>query len=127
MKGCSESRSDTAGQQGYLSFPQASGSTKPQLVAFDFLRPLKPTLVFATYWRFAAERQNIFFRRIRNEPPPWTEDLVLREHKFTNAYRSSDSVGQYLIRHVIYQGEQSPLEACFRILLFKFFNRIETW
>jgi len=94
---------------------------------FDFLRPLKPTVVFETYWRFAVERQNIFFRRIRGEPAPWTSDPVLRAHKFTNAYRASDRVSQYLIKHVIYTGDQSPQETLFRILLFKLFNKIETW
>ena len=94
---------------------------------FGFLRPLKPTVVFETYWRFAVERQNVFFRRIRGEPGPWTSDPVLRVHKFTNAYRASDRVSQYLIKHVIYAGERSPRETLFRILLFKLFNKIETW
>jgi 5-hmdU DNA kinase, helical domain len=77
---------------------------------FGFLRPLKPTVVFDTYWRFAVERQNVFFRRIRGDPAPWTTDQVLRVHKFTNAYRASDRVSQYLIRHVIYTGDHSPRE-----------------
>ena len=47
--------------------------------------------------------------------------------KFTNAYRASDRVSQYLIRNVIYQGSQCADEVFFRILLFKVFNRIETW
>jgi thymidylate kinase len=87
----------------------------------------KPTQVFDTYWRFAAKRQEIFFRRVSGAPPPWTDDLVLLEYKFTNAYRASDRVSQHLIRQVIYEGDQSPQEVFFRILLFKFFNRIETW
>jgi len=94
---------------------------------FSFLRPLKPTIVFSTYWRFAAERQKIFFRRIRQSPPPWTEDDIFLKHKFTNTYRASDRVSQYLIRNVIYRGDQSEREIFFRTLLFKFFNRIETW
>ncbi len=87
----------------------------------------KPTQVYETYWRFAAKRQDIFFRRLSGNPPPWTDDLVLLEYKFTNAYRASDRVSQHLIRRVIYEGDQSPNEVFFRILLFKFFNRIETW
>jgi hypothetical protein len=94
---------------------------------FSFLRPLKPTQVFATYWRFAAERQCVFLRRIRGLPSPWSADPIIQEYKFTNAYRASDRVSQYLIRNVIYNGEQNPRELFFRILLFKFFNRIETW
>jgi hypothetical protein len=96
-------------------------------VDFRFLRPLKPTVVFATYWRFAAERQEIFFRRLKTPNPPWTSDPVLQHHKFTNAYRASDRVSQYLIRNVIYSGMFSTRDTLFRILLFKIFNKIETW
>lgn len=91
--------------------------------------PLKPTVVYDTYWRFAAERQEVFFRRVSAEPQPWTADPILREYKFTNVYRASDRVSQYLIRHVIY-GEGRPTsldEVFFRIMLFKLFNKIETW
>jgi hypothetical protein len=97
------------------------------VVDFRFLRPLQPTVVFVTYWRFAAERQEIFFRRLKKLDPPWTQDSVLQQHKFTNAYRASDRVSQYLIRHVIYGGSFSSRDLLFRILLFKVFNRIETW
>lgn len=96
-------------------------------VDFGFLRPLKPTVVFATYWRFATERQRVFFRRLLNSPPPWSNDPVLQQHKFTNAYRAADRVSQFLIRQVIYTGDPSPEELFFRIILFKIFNRIDTW
>ena len=66
------------------------------------ISPLKPTPVYDTYWRFAAERQRVFFRRLEGLPPPWTDDPILSAYKFTNAYRASDRVSQYLIRHVIY-------------------------
>lgn len=94
---------------------------------FGFLRPLKPTVVFETYWRFAAERQAIFFRRSEGKSAPWTNDPILQHYKFTNAYRASDRVSQFLIRHVIYGGDPDPNEVCFRVLLFKIFNRVDTW
>jgi thymidylate kinase len=99
----------------------------PTPIVFSKFAPAKPTVVFDTYWKFAAERQAIFFKRLTGTPPPWTRDPVLLEYKFTNAYRASDRVSQYLIKHVIYNGDQSPEEIFFRILLFKFFNKIETW
>lgn len=86
----------------------------------------KQSQVYPTYWRFATERQNIFFNRI-DRKSTWTEDPILKKHKFTNAYRASDRVSQYLIKHVIYDGIQKPEEVLFRILLFKTFNKIETW
>ncbi|WP_428278407.1 nucleotide kinase domain-containing protein [Candidatus Palauibacter sp.] len=77
----------------------------------------------------AAERQEIFFRRARGEQRPWSDNSILTTYKFTNAYRASDRVSQYLIRHVIYRNDlpDSPREVCFRILLFKLFNKIATW
>ncbi len=91
------------------------------------LSPAEPTEVYETYWRFAAERQAIFFRRLAGLPGPWTSDPILARYKFTNVYRASDRVSQYLIRHVIYRGKQEPAEIFFRTILFKLFNRIDTW
>lgn len=88
---------------------------------------MQTTNVYDTYWTFTAERQNIFFRRLSGAPRPWTADPILATHKFTNAYRASDRVSQYLIRHVIYEGGQQPEEVLFRIILFKLFNSISTW
>jgi thymidylate kinase len=102
------------------------GVANPRVV-FSKLDPAKQTIVYDTYWRFAAERQAMFFRRFAGAPPTWTNDTVLREYKFTNAYRASDRTSQYLIREVIYAGDQARDEVFFRTMLFKVFNRIETW
>lgn len=90
---------------------------------------LKPTPVFDTYWRFAAERQRIYLRRLEGESGPWTNDPILARYRFTNSYRASDRVSQYLIREVQYRPDRShdPVEVVFRTLLFKIFNKIETW
>ena len=91
------------------------------------LSPAKPTIVYDTYWRFAVERQEMFFHRVEGCSPPWTSDPILARYRFTNAYRASDRVSQYLIRRVVYEGVQSSEEVFFRTLLFKIFNKIETW
>lgn len=85
------------------------------------------TAVFDTYWRFAAERQNVYQRRVQGGSPPWTTDPVISTYKFTNVYRAADRVSQYLIRYVIYGGDYSARDTVFRVLLFKLFNKIETW
>jgi len=85
------------------------------------------TPAYDSYWSFACERQAVFFRRLRDLPAPWTTDEIIRDHRFTNPYRVSDRVSQYLIRHVINDGDQSPSETLFRILIFKLFNKIDTW
>ena len=88
-----------------------------------------PTAVFDTYWRFAAERQAIFYRRLQGCPGVLTTDPVLRAHRFTNAYRVVDRVSQYLLRQVQCRPDRSqqPKELFFRTMLFKVFNRIDTW
>ena len=83
--------------------------------------------VFDTYWKFAALRQEVFFKRIKNLPPPWTTDEILNTYKFCNAYRASDRGSQFLIKDVIYRGSPHEEEVIFRILLFRMFNKIETW
>ena len=89
---------------------------------------LKPTVVYDTYWRFAVKRQEVFYNRMEGKAFPWTDDKIIQMYKFTNAYRASDRVSQYLIRNVIYQKDMfSPEDQCFRILFFKLFNKIETW
>jgi len=102
-------------------------TNKQQVYISTKIANLKPTIVFKTYWNFAAERQSIFFRRLEGQGAPWTDDPIFQRHKFTNAYRASDRVSQYLISEVIQKGDQSPNELFFRILLFKIFNKIETW
>ena len=106
---------------------RTSSKQAPDPVRLGNISPAQPTVVYDTYWQLAAERQAIFFKRLRQEPAPWTDDPILRKHKFTNSYRASDRVSQYLIKNVIYEGDQNSNELLFRILLFKFFNRIETW
>jgi hypothetical protein len=87
----------------------------------------EPSPVFESYWRFAAERQAVYERRLLGSNPPWTNDTIISSYRFTNAYRAADRVSQYLIRHVIYSGDESVDQTVFRVLLFKFFNKIETW
>lgn len=113
-------------------FPTAVGGTASQIATNlaklrDLFQPAVPTEVFATYWAFAEKRQQTFFRRFEGLPPPWTNDPILAEHRFTNAYRAADRVSQYLIRHVQYDHNWSPTDLFFRTILFKFFNRIDTW
>ena len=117
-------RDGSRGPQSQLSL---FSHPQPEPSVFQTPAPVGTTLVYDTYWKFAAERQEVFFRKLEGKPPPWTRDSTIARHKFTNAYRASDRVSQYLIRHVIYDGDQSPEEVFFRTILFKLFNKIETW
>jgi hypothetical protein len=102
-----------------------------------------PNKIFDAYWYFAAERQNIFWRRYERIPVSlnldddtvrWTNDPILQTFKFTNTYRCLDRVSQYLLKNVIYGGDPPAVSDCtkprdtiFRIMFFKLFNRPETW
>jgi len=86
--------------------------------------------VYDAYWRFAAERLNVFLRRHRGEPGPWTDDPILRRYKFCNTFRAADRVSQYLIRDVIYGTRAQDLEpddVFLRIVLFRLFSKERTW
>ncbi|MEZ9494929.1 nucleotide kinase domain-containing protein [Vibrio splendidus] len=85
---------------------------------------------FRHYFYFMSERMNIFWKRynsVENSNSRYTSDPILAKHKFTNVYRCSDRVSQYLIKNVIYSGKYSEEDLLVRILLFKIFNRIDTW
>lgn len=72
----------------------------------------------------------IFWNRYQETPYPWSDDPVMKEYKFTNVYRACDRVSQYLIRKVVYtKGADnfSEEDILLRILVFKVFNRIDTW
>lgn len=109
-----------------LGFKPSSVATNSSIV-FARRTPPTPAIVYDTYWRFAVERQQLYFNRLSSQSGPWTKDPVLAEYKFTNAYRAADRVSQYLIRDVIYKGSLDTHDIAFRILLFKLFNKIETW
>ena len=93
---------------------------------------LEPTEVFNAYWFFAAERMEIFFRRLKEEKSPWTKDQVLQEYKFTHSYRVLDRTTQYLIKEVQQKTprigkDENVGEQVFRTLLFRLFNTIGVW
>ena len=124
-----------------MTVKQSKCSTKDQLSLTRGSRPgpftmrhpvltksrIRTTDVFNTYWRFAAERQSVFFRRGSGALPPWTSDPILLRFRFTNAYRAADRVSQFLIRQVQANGPQHNDTLFFRTILFKIFNRIDTW
>lgn len=112
---------------GLGSAPAAPADVQPVGSIHVAGRRIEPTVVFDTYWRFAAARHELYEARQQFPRGPWTSDPVLATHRFTNCYRAADRVSQYLINNVIYTGDQDADEVVFRVLLFKLFNRISTW
>lgn len=107
--------------------------------------PFKPDNAFELYWYFVSERHAMLERRLAGKPrEEWTTDPHLSAYRFTNVYRVEDYVSQYLLRNVLYHVrtlpntcvplEEMPLrephtpeDVFFRVMLFKLFNKPETW
>jgi len=82
---------------------------------------------FDAYWYFASERHQIYLRRLAGHQGALTRDTVIAGNRFTNAYRAADRVSQYLIGSVQYNQNWGWTDTFARTLLFKVFNRIDTW
>lgn len=86
-------------------------------------------LFYYFYWM--KERMDIFWNKLEGKEV-LTENPIFKEYKFTNVYRCLDRVSQYLIRNVIYNekginNDYDTEDIFWRIILFKHFNKIETW
>lgn len=95
-----------------------------------FIRRRQPTRTEAldVYWEFAEARLDLYRARLLAGHPVLADNPVMGEHRFTNTYRACDRVSQYLITNVIYDGpERNFIDEFARIMLFKLFNRIDTW
>lgn len=94
------------------------------------MEPVHRDAVYDAYWRLAAERQEIFTRRVAGQPSPWTDNPILRDFKFCNAFRASDRVSQFLIRRVAYSEGTVGLaseDVFLRVVLFRLFSKETTW
>ncbi|KAI0044558.1 hypothetical protein FA95DRAFT_1496875 [Auriscalpium vulgare] len=87
--------------------------------------PISPVL--DTFFLWTAERHSIHQKRVAGESWPWTEDPIFQQHAFTNVFRIFDRTTQYILRHVVHEGDPDLHETCFRVILFRFFCRISTW
>jgi len=96
-------------------------------LSWSKMGPPSPSSVYPLLWSFAAKRHSIYMQRLQGKPPPWTSDGILSQYKFTNVYRASDRVSQFLIRLVYSDETASPASIFLRTILFKVFNKIETW
>jgi alpha-glutamyl/putrescinyl thymine pyrophosphorylase clade 1 len=89
--------------------------------------PIPNPEVFATFWRFAAERQGIFYRRLEEEEGPWTQDPILREYRFCNVFRAADRVSQDLIAVAYARPDFGADDLFLRAVLYRLFSRPATW
>ena len=93
---------------------------------FTKLNKPKKSKVYDTYWHFAVKRQEVFKKKQKDFRGPWTEDSIIRNYRFTNVFRASDRVSQFLIS-LQYSSPEDIKNIFFRTMLFKIFNKIETY
>ncbi|KAI0091725.1 hypothetical protein BDY19DRAFT_642348 [Irpex rosettiformis] len=99
---------------------------QPQSITIDHAN-FTLSKVFYAFFPFVAERHAIFRKRLSGLPQPWTQEPILEQFPFTNVFRVLDRNSQYILRNVIRKGSQALNDMFFRVLLFRTFNKIETW
>ena len=99
------------------------------MTSTHFIKLSKPkrSAVYDNYWQFASKRFDVFIKRLTDPCGPWTNDPVIANHRFTNVFRASDRVSQYLIKLQYECGACDAKDIFFRTMLFKLFNKIETY
>lgn len=84
---------------------------------------------YDTLWRFAAERQQVYLRKLLDPGAPaaaLTSDPVISTYRFTSPYRASDRVSQFLLTDV-QSGDWDWDDMFARTMAFKMLNRIDSW
>lgn len=80
----------------------------------------------AAFWRFVAERQAVWYRRVvLGEDPPWTADAALRRHRFTNVYRRLDPGTVYAVREIL-ERDAPAADRFFNVLIYRLVGRAAT-
>lgn len=84
------------------------------------------------YWYWINERHMIYVKRFEKElHAPWTKDKILREYKFTNAFRQLDRVTQAWTDRfcrLLHKGrDMTDGDLLFQLCQFRFFNWPETY
>lgn len=77
------------------------------------------------FWNFVAERQKVWHRRVSGKEPPWTQDEILRNYRFTNVYRELDPGTQYAIQHIMARDEPAK-DRAFNVMIYRLIGRSET-
>jgi hypothetical protein len=88
-------------------------------------KALTKSTAYDDYWRFAALRHQRFFSS--DDFKKTIADPILNDYKFTNCYRVLDRVSQFLVKNITSNNHYDAPDIFFRTLIFKLFNKIETW
>jgi len=79
------------------------------------------------FFRFMHERHMIYVRRfVKKLPPPWTDNPILRDYKFTNVYRELDRGTIWYKEHVVPKAKTLKGILWFTVM-YRLLNRVETF
>lgn len=77
------------------------------------------------FFEAAAERQRIYERRKRGDPPPWSDDEAFQHFFFCNLYREQDRTTLAFREQIRDELSQSPM-VLFATVAWRWFNKAET-
>ena len=78
------------------------------------------------FYNWINERHAIYLARVRGDSPPWTEDPILREYKFTNPFRENDRTTVYMRKAWTDPHNNRPFgEIIFNCCLFRMVGTME--
>jgi hypothetical protein len=80
------------------------------------------------FWHMIYERQNVFnLKDIERRDPPWTEDEILKNFKFTNVFREQDRGTRFVTDYIFPRCGGNKRKLLFNIFAYRIFNKIETF
>lgn len=78
-------------------------------------------------YNFIKRRYVIHLRKdVLKKDPPWTNDEVLRDFRFTNIRREHDKESKWVIEHIANNPELSYEDKLLNVILFRLYNKHET-
>jgi hypothetical protein len=77
------------------------------------------------FFKWIVERTRIQQKKDRGDPWPWTEDKILQEFKFTNAFREKDKTTVWFRKNIRDPLKSEP-EVYMATVIFRWFNLIKT-
>lgn len=117
-----------------LTAPKTPGNNDNLLHASPGLKLVEQVLRSADstiteyFAHWIIERHSVYLKRLAEEPSPWTDDRIIASYRFCNVFRCADRVSQAAIRVANSDDSlKSFRHQFFRSLIFRFFNREDTW
>lgn len=71
------------------------------------------------FWQLLTERMKVYWRREAGDPPPWTNDPILRNEFITNVYRELDPGTTYLQNRVLHDETLDDGTKVFNIMIYR--------